>query len=322
MNGINTEYFLAIVEEGTLTRAALRLYVSQSSLSQYLKRLERSLGVELFDHNVSPLRLTYAGQRFYEHVKQQTKMEENLRREFQDMQNEISGRLRLGIPTWRGACLLPEVYPQLHKKYPGIRLELVECSSQKMEQVLMNDQIDLAVMNLPHSLDYSRFSSAPIYEERILVCMPQDDERVQAVLKNCRYSRGYPVVPFSLLAEMPLLITRPGMNLTVEVNHLLGKNRVEPKVLLETSNLTTAINLAAQGMGYAFVPEGGAKVCMRPGKVVYFAVDAPGHAWTLAAVYRKDVYLSRLARIFIDEMYEAFKGMRELSEENENGPQQ
>ena len=40
-------------------------------------------------------------------------------------------------------------------------------------------------------------------------------------------------------------------------------------------------------------------------------------AWTLAAVYRKDVYLSRLARIFIDEMYEAFKGMRELSEEAE-----
>ena len=53
----NYEYFVAIVDEGSLTKAAEHLYVSQPSLSQYLKRLEANLGVELFDRSASPLRL-------------------------------------------------------------------------------------------------------------------------------------------------------------------------------------------------------------------------------------------------------------------------
>ena len=66
----NYEYFIAIVESGSLTKAAEKLYVSQPSLSQYVKRLESSLGVELFDRTASPLRLTYTGERYYEYVKQ------------------------------------------------------------------------------------------------------------------------------------------------------------------------------------------------------------------------------------------------------------
>ena len=66
----NYEYFVAIVDEGSLTKAAEHLYVSQPSLSQYLKRLEANLGVELFDRSASPLRLTYTGERYYQYVLQ------------------------------------------------------------------------------------------------------------------------------------------------------------------------------------------------------------------------------------------------------------
>lgn len=81
----NYEYFVAIVEAGSLTKAAEHLYVSQPSLSQYLKRLEASLGVELFDRSTSPLRLTYTGERYYQYVLQMMKLDENVRREFQDI---------------------------------------------------------------------------------------------------------------------------------------------------------------------------------------------------------------------------------------------
>ena len=78
----NYEYFVAIVDEGSLTKAAEHLYVSQPSLSQYLKRLEANLGVELFDRSASPLRLTYTGERYYQYVLQMMKLDENIRREF------------------------------------------------------------------------------------------------------------------------------------------------------------------------------------------------------------------------------------------------
>ena len=77
---------------------------------------------------------------------------------------------------------------------------------------------------------------------------------------------------------------------------------MEPDILLETGNLTTAINLAAQGMACVFVPEEGAKVCQHPGAVTYFAVDSPDLVWDLAAVYRKDTYLTRLSQLFIEVM--------------------
>ena len=62
------------------------------------------------------------------------------------------------------------------------------------------------------------------------------------------------------------------------------------------------INLAAAGMACTFVPEEGAKVCQHPGQLAYFAVDAPGFQWNLAAVYRKDTHLLHIARLFMDAL--------------------
>ncbi len=302
MSGINADYFLAIVQEGTLTRAAQRLYVSQSSLSQYLKRLEKHLGVELFDRSSSPLRLTYAGKRYYEHVLQISKQEENLRRELQDIRGELQGVVRMGVAFWRGASLIPDVFPSFHEKYPRIRLQLEEGPGSQMTQALENDRIDFAVMNLPHTLDYSRFVCRTLCEERFLVAMPEHHPLVQEILKTAKTVRGNPVVPFEALAELPWISSMPGMHSTVEVSHLLGKHQIHPDVLLSTANLTTGVNLVAKGLGYCFIPERGASVCQRPGLVRYFEVDAPGHVWTLAAVYRRDVYLPRAAQLFIEEL--------------------
>lgn len=114
----NYEYFVAIVDEGSLTKAAEHLYVSQPSLSQYLKRLEANLGVELFDRSASPLRLTYTGERYYQYVLQMMKLDENIRREFQDIKNQTSGRLRL---EWRcgGALACCRMYSQLSPAVSG-----------------------------------------------------------------------------------------------------------------------------------------------------------------------------------------------------------
>lgn len=308
VTGNNHEYYLTIVEEGTLTRAAEKLYVSQSSLSQYLKRLENKLGVMLFDRNTSPLKLTYAGKRYYEHVRQMVQMDENLRRELQDIRQENSGHLRVGLALWRGSCLLPEVFPLFHERYPGIHIDLTEGSSDRLEAALVGDKIDLAIMSLPHSLDYSSFTCTTLFEEHILLAVPEQNPYVQELLKTCSYRRGYPVAPFSIFEHLPLIMTKPGQNSTREVNHLLGKNHVEPHVLLETGNLTTAINIVAQGVGCVFVPEGGISVNQHPGKLVYMAMDTPNHAWTLAAVYRKNVYLSRLAQLFVDTLLEVYSG--------------
>lgn len=283
-----------------MTKAAESLYVSQPSLSQYLKRLESNLGVELFDHTSSPLRLTYTGERYYEYVLQMMNLDENVRREFQDIKNQVSGRLRLGVALWRGACLLPNVFPSFHTQYPGIHIELTEGRSIQLESALVNDKIDLAVMNLPYTLEYSKLTCETICKERILLAAPTMHPYIQHLLLNRSQSDNYPLISFDVLSHIPLILTKPGQNLTHEVMHTLSKNHIEPNILLETGNLTTAINLTARGIACAFVPEGGAKVCQHPGAVTYFAVDSDDLVWDLVAVYRKDTYLSKLSKLFIE----------------------
>ena len=298
----NYEYFVAIAEAGSLTRAAEILYVSQPSLSQYLRRLESELGVELFNHRTSPLKLTYTGERYYESVKQMMRLEENIKKEFQDIKNQESGCLRLGIAFWRGACLLPDIFPEFHRQYPGIRIELMEDHSDKLALALMNGKLDIAVMNLPHTLDYRKLTSDIIFEERILLAAPTRHPYIRTLLDAARISDGYPIAPAKTLLQLPLIKTKPGQNLTHEINHILGKHHIEPEILLETGNLTTAINLVATGIACTLVPEEGAKVCNHPGNVTYFALDLPDLSWSLAAVYQKDAYLTHLAQLFVESL--------------------
>ena len=287
----NYEYFLAIADSGSLTKAAEQLYVSQPSLSQYLKRLENNLGVELFDHRASPLKLTYTGERYYNYVKKVKQLDENVQKEFQDIQSQTGGRLRLGVAFWRGACLLPDIFPAFHKG-----------RSSQLEAALMNDKLDVAVLNLPRSLHYDKLRCEILCEERILLAAPTQHPYTQALLQNCRVLGGRPVASLEMLDHIPLILTKPGQNLTHEVTYALNKHQLEPDILMETGNLTTAINLTAQGMCCTFVPEEGAKVCLHPGQVTYFTVDSPDFIWDLGAVYRRDIYLPKIARLFIDSV--------------------
>lgn len=306
----NYEYYITIVECGNLTQAAEKLYISQPSLSQYLKRLEKNLGVELFDHHSSPLRLTYTGERFYKHVLQLQQMETELLREFQDIKSEVRGRLRLGIALWRGACLLPDIYPYFHEKYPEIEIELFEGRSDQLEKALLNDNIDLAVMNLPHTLNYNKLSCESIFMEPILLAAPTTHPVVQEVLSDCTYRGIYPVAPVSILSRIPLIMTKPGQNLTHEVQYFLSRNSIEPQILMDTGNLTTAINLCAKNIGCAFVPAEGAKICRHAGEVTFFLMDDPEFRWPLAAVYKKDSYIPKIAQVFVNTLHEVL-GLQE-----------
>ena len=298
------EYFAAIVEAGSLTRASELLYVSQPYLSQYLKRLEANLGVELFNHRTSPLRLTWFGEQYYQYICQMLRISEALRREFHDAQNFESGRLRLGLALWRGSCLLPDVFPVFHKRYPKIRLELTEGRSSQLETALLNDKLDIAVMNLPLTLSYHKLACETIFEERILLAVPTGSSYETDMQKDCRYLDGFPCVPLDFLRQIPLILTKPGQNFTHAISYALGKNNIEPNILLETANLTTAINLAAAGIASTFIPAEGAKAGNRDHKLAYFIVDLPEMIQPVSVVYPKTACLTRLSKLFIETLKE------------------
>lgn len=300
MQNTNTDYFLTIVTEGSLTKAAQKLFISQPSLSQYLKRLESSLGIELFDHSSSPLRLTYAGKKYYDYLLQIKNLSNTMQQQIEDIKNEKSGRIRLGVALWRGACLLPQVFPEFHREYPNIQLELSEGKSHTFLKEILDDNIDLGIANIAADIHFDKFEIEVFKNERILLGVPTKDDYVQNLLTKTKIINGVPKAPIDILQHFPLIMTTPGQNITKQLEAFFLAKKITPDILLRTSNLTTGINLTAEGCGCVFVPEEGASTCKRDGSVTYFTLEQPELTWNLAAIYKKNAYINHICRLFID----------------------
>ena len=107
----NPEYFLTIVKERSISRAADRLYLSQPYLSQYLAKLEANLGVTLLDRSHTPLQLTAAGELFHAYLERQGYLDRQLESDLRALQTQKRQQLRIGVSTWRGSTLLPDILP-------------------------------------------------------------------------------------------------------------------------------------------------------------------------------------------------------------------
>lgn len=301
----NYEYFLAIAKEGSLSEAARKLYITQPALSNYLKRLEQKLGIELFDHSSSPLKLTYYGERYLSYLNQSIRLEQNMQKEFRDIQNEQQGKIRFGLALWRGSVLLPLVLPVFSKRFPLVEYSFVEGRSSFLQKELLNGNLDFSIMNMPESINYDYLVSEEITQERILLAGRKDHPLVEAALGASRCSTDIlPHFDVRLLADETVFLTSAGQNLTVIVNNLFSQHDLAPRTI-STANLTTAINLVSVGMGFTFIPEGGAGSL--PDNLALFTVgDSIELSWPLVVLYRKTDRISNHARAFIDTMKELF----------------
>ena len=129
MNIKQAQYIQTIANEGSITAAAKKLYISQPSLSQMVRQVEKELGVTLFDRTSLPLRLTYAGEKYLECAHAMIVANDRLENQLQDIRQENSGHLRLGISVQRGMRILPLAMPKFIARYPNVSLELRETHS-------------------------------------------------------------------------------------------------------------------------------------------------------------------------------------------------
>lgn len=134
MNLRQAYYIKTIAKEGGITAAAKALYISQPSLSQMLKQIEAEIGMPLFDRSVSPLKPTSAGECYLHAATIMLNTQEILENELQELREENSGRLRLGISMQRSAQLLPAILPDFFADFPHVNLELREAGSTHLER--------------------------------------------------------------------------------------------------------------------------------------------------------------------------------------------
>ncbi|MFI5979820.1 transcriptional regulator CynR [Streptomyces sp. NPDC051555] len=138
-------YLLAVAEQGSFTRAAEELRVSQPTLSQQIRQLERSVGVQLLDRSGRTVRATDAGAAYLHYARRALRDLAAAERAVLDVADLSRGALRLAMTPTFTAYLLGPLAAQLHRQHPGIGLDVKEMTQAQLESGLLADELDLAI---------------------------------------------------------------------------------------------------------------------------------------------------------------------------------
>ncbi|MEF2964284.1 LysR family transcriptional regulator [Paenibacillus sp. M1] len=284
------QYTLQIAEERNFSRAADKLHIAQPSLSQQLSKLERELGVKLFQRNTSTVELTYAGASFIEHARKIMDAVEQLRQEMDDISQLRAGRVVIGSMPITGSHLLPYVLPAFKEAYPDIQVALLEDTSLNLEKLTAGGGTDLSLLSLP--LQEPTLTYEPIGEEIIDLAVPP-----QHPLASFEASPGG--VALEQLKDEPFIVLKKGQGfrkLTIDLCRSAG---FEPNIVFESNNIETVQSLVAAGMGITLVPRFIARSKRSELIPVYIPLSS-SPSRTLVIAYRRGRYLSKAAEAFIE----------------------
>ena len=245
MNFKHAQYVLTIVQEGSFTAAAKKLYLSQPSLSQTIKQLETSLGIPIFNRASGTLKLTHAGKRYVECARQIMRIYENLLLEIEDMKTEVYGKLRLGVTMQRGMRILPQVIPLFVEKYPHVEINLFEFGSDKLESMVEEGICDIALVTTSPKVNHLEYT---LIRNELLVLMAS---KTTAFAQ--KYAEGMQI-NIADAADENFVALKPGHSVRVLQDRLFSRYRISPRILVESDSFETAKQIAARSNAVMITP--------------------------------------------------------------------
>lgn len=166
------EYIVQIAEENNITRAAEKLYITQSALNQQLLKLEKELGVPLFHRSRTDWHPTEAGEIYLSAARKMLQMKKDTYYRIHDLAEIQKGQLSVGFTPGRGIIMFSHIYPRFHRMYPDITVIPRELSVQKQQSLLLSGSLDLGFVTLTPSQQKASLTYINLSEERILAGVP------------------------------------------------------------------------------------------------------------------------------------------------------
>ena len=283
-------YFVAVAETRHFTHAAERVHVSQPSLSQQVRALEKELGAELFSRARGNIALTDAGEALLPLARRILADADTARHEVQELVQLRRGRVRLGATPSLCTGLLPDVLRAFHDLHPGIQLLIEESGSHDLVRELARGSLDLALIVLPLPPASPALTTVELLREDLVVVSPPE-LRLGGAPTAAAPRRP---VRIADLRDQPLVMFRHGYDLrelTVAACRVEG---FEPSFTVEGGEMDAVLGFVRAGLGVAVVPSMVAERAGRDLRVTPLA--RPGLRRTIALAHRSDVAPPRAAR--------------------------
>ena len=286
--------FYAIVEEGNISHAAQRLDIAQPALSRQMKRLETSLGVQLFERGSRRIRLTDAGRVGYSRVEHILGMVDGTVREITEIGSGIAGSIQLGTITTSGALLLPELISEFHRRYPQVTYQIWEAEGARILELLDNRVIEIAITRT--QVDSKVYESIVLPNEPLVVVMNKD-QVIGASDSEVRMEE---------LRDMPIIIPLRWQSLFIANCRKLG---FDPHILCVSDSIVQDLLLVKRGMGAAILPVS-SRTLLTDGNLHYKKLVSPEMSTHTVIAWLKNRTLSSSSEHFIKLFREMFLGER------------
>ena len=273
-------YIVVIAEENSITKAADKLYMTQPALSQYLKKVEKELGVLIFERTTTGVRPTAEGVQFLAFAKNVLNQEQDMKKQLQNLRGGDVGEVRLGFTGTQATYVLPHILPDFHLKYPGIEITLVEGSSIDIENKLLKHEVDIGFLHPPIMEPELEWFEFYVY---------------------WKDGKG-PYLDMEFLRNEPLTLTYPSMRSRMICDQIFQKAGITPTVKLTTKRLNVLDAMAQVGFTSTIMPYKQLSAELKDHRR-YFIDPKYSVPYSFVADVRKNAYIPRVVQRLIEELH-------------------
>lgn len=235
-------YLTALAEAGNFRRAAAACHVTQPALSTQVQLLEEGLGVSLVERGRRGAVMTAAGEEVVRRGRAILEDVAAIEDYARGMRDPFTGPLRLGVIPTIGPYLLPDLMPDLNRRYPALQLFMREEQTERLLDSLREGRLDLALLALPVPGD--DLESAVLFEDRFLVAAPPGHPFAKA-----------DTVDLGALADESLLLLEDGHCLRDQALAVCALDGPVNEGDFRATSLATLVQMVASGLGVTLLPE-------------------------------------------------------------------
>lgn len=297
MNIRDFEIFKTIAECGSFSRASEKLFIAQPSLSKTIQKLEKKLGVILFDRSNRIFRLTDEGQLVYEKAVTVLQEMNELQIELEDTDTHIRGHLKIGLPQVIGTFFFTKVAKAFTKKYAEVTLEMIEEGGLNVEKLVEKGEVDVAFVVIPaqsHELD-EQF----IYEAPFVACLSKNH-----ALKDEQQ------LSLEQLKEDNWILFDPSFALSQVILESCRKEDFAPKIAYSTTQWDLLMALVRDGLGVAIIPS--PLTDMYKDSISVKPISSQYIPWRIGVVVKKNRYKTRALKAFLKIVSNIYSVDREI----------